>query len=324
MRKIFVILATLVFVSACTQMSAEEIAKKLEEKYDSVNDFKGKISYTMIGESGNITMEYEYVFKKPNKIWMRNEKAGTLIVSNGEKMWIYDEKKNEVFVMNVSKMPVNPDYGKLVKEMLEMYEVKLLGVERVAERECYVIELKSKEMNQSAKMWVDKEFWYPLRIESESYGIKIITEYKNVEFNTGVSDELFEFKIPEGAKVKTEEDFGIRKFESVEEAEKHVNFTLFKPEYTAGYELKEVKVIGEMISIVYEKEGRILTITESPGDELPKLSNSEKVKIGDEEGVYAEIFGNGMLAFKKDGVMISISGQLEKEELIKIAESMKP
>ena len=323
MRKIFVLLAALVLLAGCTQMSAEEIAKKMEEKYNSIQDFKGKVRYTMVRENGNFTMEYEYVFKKPNKMWIRNEEMGMLIVSNGEKMWSYNEKKNEVFVTNVSGTPFNPDYGKLVRNMLEVYDVKLLGTEKVAGRDCFIIELKSKKGNEKAKMWVDAEFWYPLRIERESYGIKTIMEYSDVEFNTGVSDDFFEFRIPEGAEIKTEKDLGIQRFKSVEEAKKHVNFTVFVPEYTAGYELKEVQVIGEIVSITYEKEGRVLTIMEGPGDEMPKLPNSEKVKIGESEGIYAELYGSKVFAFRKGNVVIMLSGQLEKEELVRIAESMK-
>jgi len=157
--------------------------------------------------------EYDYVFKKPNKMRMYNKETGILVVSNGEKMWIYDEKKNEVVVMDVGKYKqVNPDYGQLVKDMLKRYDVKLLGSEKVAGRDCYVVQLIPKNNKEvEAKMWVDKEFWYPLKIEYSLGEIKSTMEYLNVEFNTGVSDDLFEFKPPKGAKIITEKDFGIKK-----------------------------------------------------------------------------------------------------------------
>lgn len=120
--------------------------------------------------------EYDYVFKKPNKMRMYNKETGILVVSNGEKMWIYDEKKNEVVVMDVGKYKqVNPDYGQLVKDMLKRYDVKLLGSEKVAGRDCYVVQLIPKNNKEvEAKMWVDKEFWCPLKIEYSlgDFGIK--------------------------------------------------------------------------------------------------------------------------------------------------------
>jgi outer membrane lipoprotein-sorting protein len=43
-----VLLALLaVLLAGCTQMSAEDIAKKVEEKYNSIKDFKGTLRVTM-------------------------------------------------------------------------------------------------------------------------------------------------------------------------------------------------------------------------------------------------------------------------------------
>jgi outer membrane lipoprotein-sorting protein len=323
-----VVLLTLFFtalLAGCTQMSAEEIAKNIEEKYDAVKDFKGILRVTVEEKSGKIVTEYEYVFKKPNKVRMYNKDMGMLIVSNGEKMWIYDEKKNEVLVMDVGHYPqANPDYGELVKNMLERYDVKLLGSEKVSDRDCYVIQLTPKN-NKSIemKMWVDKEFWYPLKIEHSVGGLNSTVEYINVEFNTGVSDDVFQFTPPKGAKVKTEEDIGIKKFNSIEEAQKHVDFKILKPAYTAGYELKEISLMSNSVSLMYAKNGKILMISEAKEGVLPKIPNAEKVKVGDCEGLYADLYGSSMLVFKKGDVMITMSGMIDKKELIKIAESMK-
>jgi outer membrane lipoprotein-sorting protein len=325
-KLILVLLALLaVLLAGCTQMSAEEIAKKVEEKYNAIEDFKGILRFTAEGKIGKQVMEYEYVFKKPNKVRMYNKEMGTLVVSNGEKMWIYDEKKNEVFVMDVGQYnQANPDYGELVKDMLKRYDVKLLGSEKVSGRDCYVIQLIPKDNKEAeAKMWVDKECWYPLKIEYSVGGMKSTMEYLNVEFNTGVSDDEFQFTPPEGAKIKTEEDLGIKKFDSVEEAQKHMDFRILKPAYTAGYELKEVSLMSNSVSLMYAKKDKMLMITEAKGEELPKMQNAEKVKVGDCEGLYAEIYGSSMLVFKKGDVVVTITGIVDKEELIKIAESME-
>jgi len=320
---ILLALLTTALFAGCTQMSAEEIAKKIEEKYDAVEDFKGILRVTI--EGGKHVMEYEYVFKKPNKMRMYDKERGWLVVSNGEKMWIYDKKKNKVMVMNfTSYNQVNPDYGKLVKDMFKLYDVKLLGSEDLSGRNCYVIQLTPKDNEKvKVKMWVDKEFWYPLKIEYNFNGINTTVEYLNVEFNTGVSDEVFNFTPPKGAKIITEKDLGIRKFASVEEAQKFVDFRILKPTYTAGYELKEISLAGKSVNMMYAKNGKMLIITEGKGKELPKMPNTEKVKIGDSEGLYAEILGSNMLVFKKDDVVVTITGTVDKEELIKIAESME-
>ncbi len=48
-----------------------------------------------------------------------NREMGMLMISNGRTMWSYNEKKNEVFVMELNQPKDNPDYGKLVKDMLK-------------------------------------------------------------------------------------------------------------------------------------------------------------------------------------------------------------
>lgn len=49
--------------------------------------------------------------------------------------------------------------------------------------------------------------------------------------------------------MKTEEDLGIEKFESIEGAQKHVDFKILKPTYTAGYELKEASAAFNSVGL---------------------------------------------------------------------------
>ena len=329
MKLKLVVMALLLVLAAlivgCMQMSAEEIAKKVEEKYNQLEDFKGvqRIVVEMYGVKH--TQEYEFVFKKPNKMRMYNKEQGLLIVSNGKTMWSYDEKNNEVFVMELKQPEVSPDYGKLVKNMLEYYDVELLGSEKVLGRDCYVLKLtpRGEGFASTQKMWIDKEYWYPLRMEMKGKRMNMTMEYTEIEFNTGVSDDVFEFTPPEGAKIKTPEDLGIKEFSSVEEAQQTVDFEILKPSYTAGYELKAVTVIKGSVSLQYIKGQDIMMIHETTSSELPKVQNAEEVRVGDVEGKYVEFYGSGMLMFKKGGIAITITGKLGREELIKIAESME-
>ncbi|WP_456478345.1 outer membrane lipoprotein-sorting protein [Geoglobus ahangari] len=321
------VLATIVIaLSGCANLSADEIAKKMQEKYESIEDFRSVVSITFYHNSTANTLEYEYVYKKPNKVKMVSLNEDVTFVSNGEKMWSYDRKSNRVFVFEVGEYtPKAPDYGTIVEEMLENYNVELVGSERVSGRDCYVIRLtpKNDSMGGEMEMWVDMEYWFPLKIVQEMPAGKMITEYRNVRFNIGIDDSEFEFEIPEGAEVVTEKDLGIERPESIEEAQKMVNFTLLVPEYTASLELRSITVVnGRVVTLMYGDGGRILTVSESADGVIVENENSEKVRIGDLEGSYAELFGSGMLSFEKDGVVVAISGNLEKEELIKVAESM--
>ncbi len=120
------------------------------------------------------------------------------------------------------------------------------------------------------------------------------------------------------------EDLGIKEFSSVEEAQKAANFDILKPSYTAGYELKSVTVMNNSVTLNYVKGQDVMLISEFvPKYEIHETPNAEKVKIGDIEGEYVEFYGSGMLKFKKGGIVVMIFGKLDKEEMIKVAESVE-
>ena len=184
----------------CTQLTAEQIAEKMQEKYNSIKDMKGVMIVTT--SLDNQTQTINFAMKKPNK-W-KTEDKNMLTISNGKTMWTYDKQKNEVTKLTLPEIKQPEfDYGKIVKDMLEKYDVKLVGEEKIANRDCYVIELKPKGKDYfiNQKLWIDKEFWYPLKIEINYGNFSSIVEYKNIEFNTGLSDDIFEFKPSEGVRL---------------------------------------------------------------------------------------------------------------------------
>lgn len=48
----------------------------------------------------------------------------------------------------------------------------------------------------------------------------------------------------------------------------------------------------------------------------------EEVEINGIKGQYAEIYGTSILSFQKEGIWITISGDLKRDELIEIAKSI--
>ena len=326
MRKILIGLTITILLLGCMQMSAEQIAKKAEEKYERMEDMKGIMVLTTEFEGEKQIMEIKFWYKKPNK-W-RSESKDMLTVTNGSVMWLYNKQSNEVIITELPEaQKPDFDYGKIVKDMLEKYEIKLIGEEKVTGRDCYVMEAipKKEKFIVKQKLWIDKEFWYPLRIEMNFGEFNSTIEYKDVEFNTGMSDEEFEFKPPEGAKIVEREIKPPEKL-TIEGAQKEVNFTILTPSYTAGYEFSHAMVFKfgskETVSLYYKKDERILTITESTGSESRPMPNATKIKIGDRDGELAEIFGSRMLRFHINGVEVVIAGKISEEELVRIAESM--
>ncbi len=327
--KILTIFIVAALLFGCVQMSAEDIAKKMQEKWKEIKDYSGvqSISVTMFGKK--TSAEYDFVFKKPNKFWMLDKTHKMLTVSNGKKIWSYDEKNKTVIVMNITSnfQAFSINYSGIIRDILNKYDVKLLGDGNVAGRECYVISLKPKkgEINETIKMWIDKKFWMPLKTEISMKGMNIVTEYKKLKINTGVSDDLFEFKPPEGVKVITKET-KFKMFKSVEDAQKSVRFKILTPKYTAGCKLSMVSVFDNVVDLSYMSGKKYVSIEEMLNKSIPEMTKGakvEEIKIGNNTAKYFELYGIKVIIFKKGDLTIRVSGNLEKDELIKIAESIQ-
>ena len=91
MRRLALVIVALLLLG-CTQqgLAAEEIAKEMQKRYESIKDMSGEFVVTTNYGSKEETYEA--------KFWMKGEKyrsddGKTLTVSNGSVMWIYDREK---------------------------------------------------------------------------------------------------------------------------------------------------------------------------------------------------------------------------------------
>ncbi len=137
-----VLLALGIFLMGCTQMSAEDIAKKVEERYNAIKDMKGTVLVITDFNGKKKVEEIRFVMKKPDKYW--SDSANYTTVSDGKTMWIYDKNKNEVIKISLPKEKSKFDYGIIIKDLLKDNEIKLLGSDKVSGRDCYVIEVIPK------------------------------------------------------------------------------------------------------------------------------------------------------------------------------------
>ncbi|WP_341537194.1 outer membrane lipoprotein-sorting protein [Methanosarcina barkeri] len=87
--------------------------------------------------------------------------------------------------------------------------VSLLGVEKLDNRETYLLNTNPKETGKSAaqyytKVWVDKETWMPLKYEmyDSSGNLTAKVEIWDLKVNSGIPDSEFVFNIPDGAEIK--------------------------------------------------------------------------------------------------------------------------
>lgn len=344
-----------IFASGCMEkeLSAEEIAAQMLEKQDSVEDY----SYTMrmtsyIGEKG-VESEFKTIYKKPHMLKNFIEEPGgeaeTLVLSDGEFRWTYNSGTNTVMKTRIpeSQELTENDYLSIIKISLNNTDLSLLGTENIEGREAYLLMATPKETGEQApeysmKVWIDKETWMFLGYEMYDDNRKPVSkvEIRDLKVNIGIPDSKFEFKIPEGANIKTREPGSVELPEelSLEEAKEWVGFEILIPEYlpegykfshAAAYNTSETVPDGqaaETVVLKYMKMEESIVITETVyGTESPDtaiMNTAEEVLINGAEGKYLSLGNIKVLKWKLGSVDLGMTAPLEKAELLRIAESV--
>ncbi|RLI79979.1 hypothetical protein DRP05_02005 [Archaeoglobales archaeon] len=330
MRKLVILILT-ILLTACTQLTAEQIVEKANEKWKKIEDFKADITM----KTGNETQEFKFMLKKPNKFKAIGKSS--LIVFNGTTQWYYNKEKNEVVRQDLEASKSEMDLG-ITLETIRWFDIQFVGEEEFDGKACYTIKAIPKDKTIEQKMWIDKETWIPLKIEIKGKAIDYTIEYRNVSINTGIADDEFEFVVPENASVKVikkeykEQEPEIKVVKSVEEAEKLVGYKVLTPSYTAGFELDEITVFENKVRLKYVNKSvtpwESITVKERSKIKIFPLPIEEKVSIKGYEGYYQEVKHKRktqILRFVTEEHYITIIADtqtLSKEELIRIAESM--
>jgi outer membrane lipoprotein-sorting protein len=93
-----------------------------------------------------------------------------------DKVWIYIPEPTDRIItisghlLKQSVMGSDLSYEDITenRKLIDMYNAKVTGSEKINERDCYVVELTGKLEDityYSRKLWVDKERWLPLKEE---------------------------------------------------------------------------------------------------------------------------------------------------------------
>ncbi|MDD3041642.1 MAG: outer membrane lipoprotein-sorting protein [Methanosarcinaceae archaeon] len=351
---VLLLIALTLFISGCQEnMSAEEIATKMQEKEEGIEDY----SYTMYMTTylnGEKAMESEMatMYRKPNlmkSIGKEGDEEVT-VVSDGEFVWSYNPGTNMVTKIKLPDTGESPEinYLAIVQDFLNESEVSLPGTEEIDGRPAYLLELSPKENEQligKTKVWVDKETWMPTRIELYDNRESLISEVelRDLEINTGIPESEFVFEVPEGAEIKNldlEKDFEAPEKLSLEEAKAESSFEILLPEYLPeDYAFNHSMVTNnswiapegrafETVFLIYVNEADDrLSLSESLYEEEARKAGmidlAENVSINGKEGKYMEVLGDRKVLKWEIGEMeLTLRGTLEKAELLKVAESI--
>ncbi len=279
----------LIVLACCISCCITDVGSEAKKKYAEMQDMSGEA----ILSSGGVNTTVYFAFKKPASFVIAS--GDFLIASNGSVEWVYYGKNNSYMTRSPEK-PVF-DYGDILN-----------GSTR-KEGDYYVVS------GEKGEVWLDRNF-LPVKIKKGG----VVIEFTKLSINTGISDDEFTFAPPKGAeKAETNE-----KLLSMEEAEKEVNFSILVPSYTSNYTFVGVLVFkfsgNEVVNIYYKNGNKVLVIAESPA--FIPLSGGERIAIGNTSARIAEFEGNVLLKLRVNNIDITISGNLSREEIVRIAESL--
>jgi outer membrane lipoprotein-sorting protein len=335
-----------VLISGCTeQMSADQIAARMEAKQESIKDFSATMVMTssFAGETENT--QVKIMTKTPDKTRSEfiepAEFAGTVMVRNGSTMWMYDPAKNQVTKTELPEdKPFEMDYTSIVKDLMDENDISYKGTENVGGRSTYVIEATPKDESKrkfisKTRVWVDRENWMLLGTEMyDADGNPMVkVEYRDITFNTGIPDSEFIFEVPEGVEVM-EESFEDRMPEkmTLDEARANLTFDLRTPSYLPeGYELDDHAMVTggerEVVSLKYTNGDERLYLSEWISDDTEqsgmRMGDPEVVSINGTDGEFTSMFGMNTLRWSAGDISYSLSGAVEKDELVNVAESIQ-
>jgi outer membrane lipoprotein-sorting protein len=187
-KKLFLIVMNLVFGSLIYGQvpSGTEILKLIDKNL--VFD-KAETVTTMIihGRSGTRTIQSKNWIEGKDKAFVEYtdpaREKGKKILKFGDQLWNYIPEPTDRIItisghlLRQSVMGSDLSYEDITenKKLIDMYNSKVTGSEKINGRDCYVLDLTAKldDINYySRKVWVDKERWLPLKEERYAKGGK--------------------------------------------------------------------------------------------------------------------------------------------------------
>ena len=342
-----VLVAIALLLGGCQRRpTAEEIVTKLEEVEASTEDAHAILEFSAMGQGMDEDLVVEVWEKKPNKFRAEvleandPELAGAINVTNGQQFWAYQPSQNEVVVGEVG--PDEPssfrgairDMEDMIRQALDATDVKLVGEEDVAGLATYKLELTPREDDETflpagskATLWVDQERWVVLQAYfSGGIAGEGQMRVRSFELNMGIADDLFQFEIPEGAKVTNAEDKR-PKYLTLDEARAQADFPLLVPTYVPeGATLIDVLTVEEAYILHYDHSMTSFTVIQGQPQGVREAPPGQKTEVtvrGKTANLITDGLGNSFLTWTENGVAITIAGRISQDEILKVAESLQ-
>jgi outer membrane lipoprotein-sorting protein len=191
--------------------SAAGILERAADRYAQVRSLQA--DFTMSYENpllkSRTTGAGKLYQQRPDRLLLRfSEPAGDVILSDGRWFWVYYPSVDATQVLRTAANPSASSGVDLQAQFLgdptRRFSFTLDGAEAVGGREAWLLTLKPRERlgYRQLRVWIDQRDYLARRFEiTEDNGSLRRFDLRNVRLDAALSDALFQFEVPPGAKV---------------------------------------------------------------------------------------------------------------------------
>ena len=185
--------------------AAGEVLAQMRRTYDEMRDADLTFLQVVRFQRTNVEQSSSgrLLLKKGNRY--RLELNEQTVVTNGTVVWSYSPSTGQVVIdeFAMDERTLSPE--KILTGAPEDFVAAHLGKEVLAGRDYSVIKLIPRNPDSfiaSLKLWVDTSTWLIKKAEVHDVGGRSTSyEIEVLKTNIGLDDEVFTYKIPEGAEV---------------------------------------------------------------------------------------------------------------------------
>lgn len=201
---LFVLSAATLFAEDAQPFSVHDITQKVQEAQDSAADVQMKIEMNMKDTLSGQEKHFHGMMqlKSPDKVFVHYEKPDEqFLYINGKSMDMYVPDQKTVYTQDSGKgQPFYLGVGRALKKYVKVCRVSVIkdsGDEVVL----LFIPADDNQGFSRMKVSIHKKDWWPYQVEMETPSVISRAQFKDIQFNKGVSDSLFKFTPPKDAQV---------------------------------------------------------------------------------------------------------------------------
>jgi len=197
------LLFCLILTSALNAQSASDILTKVQNKFNTINNFSASFSQTCINKqdktSNKVTGKFYY--KKKNRFNVELNAAN--IISDGETIWNYNKSSNRAVISNLENDPSSFSLERFIFDYPKMCDMKLIKDKSIKSGEdlLELIPNNQKLQFKKARIFVSSDGMISKLEITDQSEIQYVFQFTDIKYNIDLPDSKFTFSPPKGIQI---------------------------------------------------------------------------------------------------------------------------